>query len=331
MLTGAQSKAFLGLESTFGQGTESNLKYKLPLKTESLNRKIDMITSEAILGARAPKALAPGKLSAEGSMDIELWPKLEGVLFYLTLGKATLEDPDGTASSGDEYTSITPIDVGEDLPSSVVLVDHAGIKMLYKGMKINQLRLSAAIGSIPSVSVDFVGREETVTTATIDESSMTKPDTQPYTFKEISLLYSSDGSSFSSTEKYTNFELTINNNLDTDDYRYDGTGLRKTLSPANLEITGNVDIIFDTSTLNEEYEDKFVNAKPWGIQAVFEKNYNGTTYKFELILPSVIFSELTHDISDKGRLVLSGSFTAVLPSSGSIITVNDYNNTTGSY
>lgn len=394
--TGAQSKLYLGLESSFGTGAKADLKYKIPIRSESINRRLEAITSEALLGLRIPMSMVPGRDGAEGSFEAELWPNSAGVLFYLTLGKSVLDGGTGA-------TKITPVGTGEDLPSAFVWVSHSGIPLTYKGIKFNQLRLTASVGAIPTVSVDVVGRQEvlgsvntnetfsgdgstttftlsntpvvpesetvevdgsqqtrgtdytidyetgviTFTTApssgtdnisvtydyfdSVDETSITyKPTVDPFTFKEISLLYSDDGTTFSSTVKYTNFELTINNNLDADDYRFDGTGLRYTLMPANLEITGSLDIVLDYNAIAKDYQ-KFTNFADWGIKAVFEKVKDSTTYKLEIVLPRVRFSELNHDINDAGRLTLSGSFTALGPSSDAPIEVYDYVNTTGSY
>ncbi|HEW92297.1 MAG TPA: hypothetical protein ENF81_07125 [Thermotogaceae bacterium] len=391
---GALSKVYLGLESAFGQGSKSDLLYKLPVRTESINRRMDPITSEALLGARSPSSLIPGREGAEGSMEIELWPKTAGVLFYMVLGKS-----EQTTVETETVTKITPISAGEDLPSAVVMVSHSDIPMLYKGLKFNQARLAASVGSIPTLSIDVVGRQEVIETQSVtdenvsgsgtvytlanhpvvpgsltvkedgtavdpseytvdwgtgkitfntaptgtitadyeyfdsdvDETGMTVFEVDPFTFKEITLMYGDDSTPLTTTVKYTNFELTINNNLDTDDYRFDGTGLRYSIMPANLEITGSLDIVMDYEAVAFDYKQKFVNFEDWKIKAVFEKEKGGNTYKLEILLPRVRFSELNHDINDAGKLILTGSFTALAPASGDVIEVYDYVNTTGSY
>lgn len=318
--TGAKSQVLLGIESAFG--TEANAKYKLPFTSESLNHKIEAIKSEALLGVRGTKSLAPGKEGAEGSIEAEAYPSTTGVLFYLALGKAILEDPDATPSSGDEYSKIVPIGLSEDLPSASIEVNHSGESFKYLGMKVNQLKFTGAVGAIPKIAVDFVGKEEQ--SGALTQGTMTNPDADPYYFKDL-ILYTDN--IITATDLYSSIELTINNGLDNDDYRLDGTGLRKTVDAGMLEITGTIDIIFDSTTVAGEYG-KFKNFTDAAIGIKLEK-VSGE--KLTIYLPRLKFSEMPHDISDAGKITLRASFTALIPDTGDIIEVHDYTNTTGTY
>ncbi|AEX84781.1 hypothetical protein XO10_00655 [Marinitoga sp. 1135] len=318
--TGAKSSVLLGIESSFA--TEATLKYKLPFKSESLNHKIETAKSEALLGIRGTKSLAPTKEGAEGSLELEAYPTSAGLAFYLALGKAALVDPDGTADSGDEYTKITPIDLNSDIPSATVQVDHSGQKMKYLGMKVNSLKFSGAVGSIPSISLDLVGKEEVVGAGT--EGTIVDVDDQPFFFKELT-LYTDDFQT--TTDLYSSIELNIGNNLDADDYRLDGTGKRKTLEAGNLEITGSLDIIFDASVVSGEYS-KFKNFQDGAIGIKLEK---ATGEKLTIYLPRINFSEMTHDIGGAEKIMFKANFTALIPDTGDVIEVSDYQNTTGTY
>ena len=318
--TGAKSSVLLGIESAFA--TEATLKYKLPFKSESLNHKIETVKSEALLGIRGTKSLAPTKEGAEGSLELEAYPTSSGLAFYLALGKASLQDPDGTADSGDEYTKITPIDLNSDIPSATVQVDHSGQKMKYLGMKVNSLKFSGAVGSIPSISLDLVGKEEVIGAGT--EETIVDVDDHPFFFKELT-LYTDDFQT--TTDLYSSVELNIANNLDADDYRLDGTGKRKTLEAGNLEITGSLDIIFDSSVVSGEYN-KFKNFQDAALGIELEKE---SGEKLTIYLPKINFSEMTHDIGGAEKIMFKANFTALIPGSRDIIEVADYQNTTGSY
>ncbi|SHE48137.1 hypothetical protein SAMN02745164_00514 [Marinitoga hydrogenitolerans DSM 16785] len=318
--TGAKSSVLLGIESSFA--TEATVKYKLPFKSESINHKIETAKSEALLGIRGTKSLVPTKEGAEGSLELEAYPTASGLAFYLALGKSVLMDPDSTPSSGDEYTKITPIDLTADIPSATVQVDHFGQKMKYLGMKVNSLKFSGAVGSIPSISLDLVGKEEVIGAAT--QGTIVDVDPQPFFFKEL-ILYTDEF--VTPTDLYSSIELNIANNLDTDDYRLDGTGKRKTLEAGNLEITGSLDIIFDASVISGEYT-KFKNFQDAQLGIKLEKT---TGEKLEIFLPRVNFSEMTHDISGAEKIMIKANFTALIPTSGDIIVISDYQNTTGTY
>lgn len=309
--TGAKSSILLGIESTFGNA--ATLKYRIPFTSESINFRADMQTSEALLGVRGIKALAPGKLGVEGTIGAEVYPYSTPVLFFLALGKATLET---------DHTKIVPISLTEDLPSATIQVNHAGQKFHYIGTKVNQLTFSGSVGAIPKVSIDVVGKDEIEGGAV--EGTITEPGDEPYYFRELK-LYTDNFTT--TTDLYSSIELTINNNLDTDDYRLDGTGKRKTLEPQRLEITGRLDIIFDASVISGEYA-KFKNFQDAALGIELAKS---TGEELQIYLPRIRFSEINHDIGGAEKIVMSASFTALIPASGDIIEVRDYVNTTGSY
>ena len=311
MITGAKSSVLLGIESSLGQ--EAQATYKLPFTSESLNHTVEAIRSEALLGNRGIKSLAPGQIGAEGSLDVELYPETAGVLFYLALGKSVLDV---------DHTKITPIALTEDLPSASIEVNHGGEAFKYLGMKINQLRFSGSVGAIPTVSADFVGIEEQ--SGSLTEGTIVTPGDDPYYFKELK-LYTDEFST--TTDLYSSIELTINNNLTTDDYRLDGTGKRKTLEAAQLEITGTIDIILDSSVITNEYT-KYKDFTEASIGIELAKDATNT---LKIYIPRLLFSNMTHDIGGPDKVMLRAEFTALIPQSGEIIYVEDYTNDVGSY
>ncbi|AJW76918.1 hypothetical protein X275_01355 [Marinitoga sp. 1197] len=309
--TGAKSSILLGLESSFA--TAASLKYKLPFKSESINHKIEALKSEALLGLRGTKNVAPGKESVEGSIEMEAYPNSLGVLFYLALGKSSLDT---------DHAKIVPISNTEDLPSATIQVDHSGQKMLYKGIKVNNLKFSGAVGAIPNISIEVLGVDEIIGGGT--EGTISEPGDEPYYFKELT-LFTDNLTTF--TDMYSSIEFTLNNNLDAEDYRLDGTGKRKTIDEGKFEISGTIDIIFDSTTISGEYTEykNFTNAQ-LGIK--LEK---ATGEKLTIYLPKIRFTEMTHDISGPDKIVLKANFEGLLPAAGDIIEVHDYVNTTGTY
>jgi len=308
MYVGAKSSLLLGIETTFG--TPATLRYRIPFTSESINYKLDVQTSEALLGFRGPKALVPGKLGVEGTIEAEAYPETTGVLFYLALGKQ---------ETATDHTKITPIGLTEDLPSATIQVDHGGQKIHYTGVKVNQLTFSGSVGAIPKLSLDVVGVDEIMGGAT--EGTLTVPGDEPFYFKELKLY---TDQFVTTTDLYSSIELTINNNLDTDDYRLDGTGKRKSLPAQQLEVTGRIDIIFASSVVSGEYS-KFKNLTDAALGIELQKG----TGKIQIYLPRVRFTEITHDVRGPEKIVLNASFTALLPTTGSIIEVRDYVDTNG--
>lgn len=306
LYTGAKSSLKLGIEDTFG--TQASLKYKIPFTSESLNYTLETIRSEALLGVRGTKSLAPGKIGASGSVSLEMYPSSIGVLFYLALGKAT---------QNVDHTLIEPIGVTEDLPSATIEVSHAGEKFLFLGQKVNSLSMTANVDSIANLSVDFVGKKATTGGGT-DAAEMVEIDDDPFFFKELT-LYTDAGLTIKANNM-SEITLNIANNLNEDDYRLDGTGERATLEPGALEITGSLNIIFDETLLNGKYKD-FVEFNDVVIGAKFEKSADE---KFTILIPRAKLTNLTHDIDGPGRISVSADYEAILNSAGKIIEVKDY-------
>ncbi len=306
LYTGAKSSLKLGVETAFG--SQATLKYKIPFTSESLNYTLETIKSEALLGLRGTKSIAPGKIGASGSVSLEMYPSSIGVLFYLALGKAT---------QNVGHTLIEPIGVTEDLPSATIEVDHAGEKFLFLGQKVNSLTMTANVDSIASLSVDFVGKKAITGEGTY-ATQMVEIDDDPFFFKELT-LYTDAGLTIKANNM-SEITLNIANNLNEDDYRLDGTGERATLEPGALEITGSLNIIFDETLLNGKYKD-FVKFNDVVIGAKFEKSVDE---KFTILIPRAKISNLTHDIDGPGTIAVSADYEAILNSAGEIIEVKDY-------
>ncbi|MGM0641948.1 MAG: phage tail tube protein [Thermotogota bacterium] len=311
---GAKSSVKLGIESTFG--TEANVKYKIPFTSEGLNHTLETVRSEALLGLRGTKSIAPGKTGAAGSLDVEAYPSSIGVLFYLALGKVTQQDPDTTSDSGDEYSVITPIGVTEELPSATLEINHSGEAFKYLGQKVNSLSFTGNVDNIANLSVDFVGIEASTGSAT-EDSTMVEIDNDPYYFKELT-IYTDDFTT--TTDTMSEVSLTIENNLADDDYRLDGTGKRKTIDAGNLSITGSSSFIFDSDLVTNQYNE-FVNFTDAALGIKLEKT---SGEKLTIFLPRIKFTNMTHDIGGPGKITVSADWEALINSSGNIITVEDH-------
>ena len=320
LATGAKSSLLLGIETSWA--TAAELKYKIPITSESLNRRVEALRSEALLGNRASIAVAPGQEGVEGSIDVELYPATTGVLFYLALGKATAQDPDETPESGDEYTEITPIGVTEDLPSATVRVDHGGIKDWdFIGLRVRSLNFEGAVGAIPRVTLDLLGKNDGESLAT--ENITVTPDTEPFYFKELTL--SKDGTAYN-VDDYSDIRLTITNNLSEDDYVLDGTGQRIDITPGDLQITGTATLLFNSDVVMDEYT-KFQNWTTFSLWIKLTKNLTD----FIIYLPKLQITEMTHDIGGKDKISFDMSFEALDDGSNGIIVVEDHFVTDASY
>lgn len=308
----ARSGVGIGIEATFGTAATS-LGYRLPFTSESLNQKIDMLKSEAKLRSRFTKAMGLGKEGAEGELSMELYPEIAGLFFYLALGNSVLDV---------DHAKITPIDFGDgSLPSVSIGVSHDGIPFDYLGMKVNSLKLDAALNAIAKISANFIGVQE-VDGAISDDASIVVPS-EPYWMREMT--FSLDGFS-TVADDLSSVSLSIENNLDNDDYRADGTGQRKSLEAQAFGLTGNIEAILDAST-KASLLAKYKSGEDIQLAVKFEKTGGS---KLIVTMPKLRLTEAPHDISD-GKILVKAGFTGVKPSAGNIIEVEDYYNATGTY
>lgn len=315
-ITGASTTIKIGKESSFGEA--ANLTLLLPIITESLGDTTETESSEAIFGMRGKKDISKGKISAGGNIDLEMWSNSFGFVFWGLLGKAVLET---------DKTVITPIDPvsnpSEELPSFTIEKNQGGQKFLYTGSKINSLDLDLTVGQRPKMTLSIESKKETVSAGT--ESADLKNFGNKFVFKNM-IFYKDEFTSAAS--RWSNMKISVKNNIDTDDYRADGTGERASLDAQNLEVTGSLDVIFDTAAVSGEYT-TFKNDSDFSIGAQFE---NGSGDKYEIFLPKVKFTSLKHETSGKEKITLSGEWEAIIPDDNSaIIKVTDYNNSTGTY
>jgi len=315
--TGAKSGIKLGIESTWG--TPATLKYLLPFTSESLNYKVETSKSEAILNTRGTKAIAPGKEGVSGSIEVEAYPKISGLLFYLALGKASLKDPDEDANSGDEYIEVKPIGISEELPSVTARVNHGGVKTLdYTGLRVNTLNFEGSVGAIPKISMDLVGLAESENVAT--EGTVETLDKEPFYFKE--LLLSKDGVTYN-VNNYSDIKFSISNNIDEDEYALDGTGKRRGLGAGALEITGNATLILDSSAFSGEYT-KFKQWQTFELYIKLSKSGKDLIVR----LPMLQITEATHDVGGKDKITMNLKFEALEDETYGPIVVEDHWRTT---
>ena len=320
LATGARSSVKLGIETSWA--TPAELKYVVPVTAESLNYRIENIRSEALLNRRASLAIAPGQEGVEGSIDVELYSEVAGLLFYLALGNTSAEDPDSTPESGDEYTKITPIGVTGDLPSATIRVDHGGIKAWdYTGLRVRSLDFEGAVGAIPRLTVDFVGKSQGEDLAT-DNVTVT-PSSEPFYFKELTL--SKDGTVYD-VATYSDIRFTISNNPTEDDYVLDGTGQRIDITPGDLQITGTATLIFGSDVVSDEIA-KFQNWTSFELYLKLTKN----STDFIIHFPKLQITEISHDIGGKDKITVDMSFEALDDGSNGIIVVEDHFVTDANY
>ena len=315
-ITGASTKVKIGKESSFG--TPGDLTHILPITSEALSDNVEMESSEALYGKRGKKDLNRNKEAAGGNIDLEVWSKSIGLILFGALGKATLDT---------DKTILTPIDQianpTDDLPSFTIEKNQGGQTFLYPGSKINTLDIDLTVGQRPKLSISVESKKEEIASGT--DAATVEDFGNKFVFKDLK-FYKDEF--VTSASRWSNMKISLNNNLDGDDYRPDGTNERSAIDPQDLEITGSLDLIFDATSVSGEYT-AFKNDQDFSIGVLLE---NGTGEKIEIFIPKAKFTSIKHDTGGKEKINLSGEWEAILPDDGTdLIKITDYMNSTGTY
>lgn len=305
-MRGSNIKVYVNKETSFN--TENTVaKYKMPVKSFSVNESKEMVESEALLGLLGTVDEQEVKRMVEGSMELEYFPSIAGVVFDLGLGKSTLD------------TDKTLIEPDYTLPSFTILANLDGNLFNYTGVKVNTLSFSGSVDGIPSITLDVLGVKE-IMGATQDTATQVDTGTQPFYITEMTI--SQDGTTFDVND-YSSISFDINRNLNGDDFGINGVQIyRKTIEEGKMELTGSADFNFDISKYTE-----YKNNVEFSLFIKLERDGKSITIK----LPRLKWTSLPHDVSDAGTVKVTGEFKGLIDATDGLIKVTDTFNATGDY
>lgn len=277
-------------------GADSYIKIKLPMRSESINPRYNsVVSSEALLGNRAPVGTYVGQLTYEGTIEAELFDLTEnaGVPKYkhAMLGAVLL------AFFGKYDDTNKKITLSSNAPTiAAVEINHGGSVLTYVDAVLTSLRFSFTTDGMPTVSMDLRAKGVgTAPTANIvDFSNLTYSN--PYTAKNIAIKV---GSSVV-TDKVSRFE--VNFSQDVVDYFTFGSFNARDIKPSRvgmaevtIEYYPNVVASIDlSSSLNTA----FVNGTACADDIIVEisspiKSTETAVMKFS----RAFVTEYTHDIN----------------------------------
>ncbi|AJW76917.1 hypothetical protein X275_01350 [Marinitoga sp. 1197] len=292
--TGFSSQLFIGTEKKFNE--EATLKYIIPFTSENINEKKEIVNSEALLGKRANNSIVETKKYVSGNVDLEIYPEIFGYMFLLALG---------WVEKASDYIKITPVKVFQEIPSSTIQVSHNDIDFIYTGMKINEINLKFGLNET-KFSVGFEGIREIQKSGTYDLQNLSF--TNQLTFRQFSIEKDDI-----IKDNVIELNLSIKNNIETNDYVF-GELYRQSLTTGNLEIEGDMKILFDIETYN--------NYKNFQKNKLLFKFDNGVD-KFEIEIPSAKFYDVEHNIVDEKQIVMECK---ILATGKDLIEIRDYTN-----
>lgn len=251
----------VALESSYG--TYSAPTRFLPFRSEELSFEQERLDSEAIIASRTVPSSALwilGSRQVSGSVDLDATAASQGILWYAALGSVS------TTGTGPYTHVFTPGDLdGLSLSIQVGRPDLSGNvrPFSFVGCKVSSLELSVETGSIPSLTVEFLGRD----------LSMSQPLSTP-AFAATPQIFSSHRTTVSiagSSVNARSFTLSIENPLSDDRYRTADDLLLEPHLVGYREITAEIEVEFvDLTQWN-----RFLNADIVTVETVLQP-LNGT-------------------------------------------------------
>lgn len=231
-----------------------------------------------------------------GTIEQHLHPEESVLLFASALGGGVVTS---TITTG-AYSHLLTAGNFADSISSVAFNVRKGADFTYRftGCRANAMTISGNVGEVIKVSYDMIGKDGTQLSEDIsDELSISS--IAPFTFVNGTFSYSG------TAECITGFELTVNNNLVSDNNaRCLGSNLLSVLPATRREIEFKINQRFDTTTTLG----RFLNAENAAVQLVFQSASIGSTnqyYKCTIDMPKVYQNSSDPELGGSGDILAS--------------------------
>ncbi len=234
---GSNVKILIDTETVFKSNPSPDAMY-LPFVSESIRLNRNLISSNTIRSSRDPQQPVRGNVEISGDITIELAPQHGRLLKHIYGGYAA-------AITGEMYThtyKIGSLPVGMVIEKQFTDIDSARY-FQYNGCRVNSFRMSAKSEGMIECTVNIMGAKETISVNSMDA---TPTDLGFTPFEAFEATITKDNVALGGV---TEFEFTLENNLDGDNYIIDGTGERDSMPAGAAKVTGTVRAIFDSITL----------------------------------------------------------------------------------
>lgn len=270
--------------------------------SEAFKLEIDTKMVETINTTRNYRRRFMGNYVVNGSIEAPLNPAVDGMC-YLVINALGGTVTSAVVGATIAYTHT--IKEGD-------LVNTASIKGLsflvrrgaddwkwqYHGCRVNNLTIKGDIGSEVMMSAELIGRTSTVTAATI--TTVAFSDVTPVSFTGITIGIGATTSTYSTTT-YTGFELSINNNLVSDDKaRSLGSNLLTILPAGMRDVKLKLTQRFDTTSSYVDYVANTAKCFQITLDTGVTIAAAGGNYQMVFTIPRAVYGPNQPNIGDAG-------------------------------
>jgi hypothetical protein len=238
MGSGSNTQMLYQAEAAFGVTNPTPDAIVMPIVSEGLDAKRNLIRSNVIRAGRNPQKPKQGKLSLGGSISTELNPFM-GVLLHHAIGTVV------TTGAGTNKTHV--IKIGALPPSLSFEKGFLDLTtpefFLMNGLRTNKMGFEIGPEGPLPVSMDYIGRSVTPGITSFD-STPTDFGHLGWDMSEVALL---EGGSALSIGAKVAFD--INNDCDGDMYVIGGNGLRHSIPEGASLVEGVLTALFENMSI----------------------------------------------------------------------------------
>lgn len=316
------SGAALGFNALLGFGEETTWGTKITatsfmeFNSESFSKDIEEEKLESLGGGRGFIRRVLKQVSVAGNLSYDLHP-IDGtrLIRHAMMGSVTSAQIGATGSYNHTFGTGDISQISQKGLSFEVRPDSLTTTSFYfTGMRVNSMKISGEVNQPVKAEMSFVGKDGT-TGAFATTTALYSP-AQPFLFQHV--YYYVDGSiaSLTSTslEQIISFELTLENNLQSDnDARSLGDVTPTTLPPGRRSVMLAVTQRYDTTTA----WDRFRLGTQLAARVKIDTGVTigavagAGTYAITFDLPQVYFNKAQPEIGGPGLLTYKYDLTAI--------------------
>lgn len=323
--------SFLGIAQESTWGTFSDAMTYVEFNSESLKKMHEEILLESINGTRNYKKRFSGNISVSGSLDVDcnvasdaivrcLWQAMGGSItcatvtanvYTHTLNWGNMESNKrntGSASAADIKGLSMQIRKGGD-------GTHTGTTTWnLRGMRINTATIKGEIGRPVVCTFDMVGKGCTITAST---PTAVYSDIKPLFFDSVNVYFADSITNAAPTEEiFQNFEVTINNNLVSDNSARElGTRMLSVLPPTRMDVSLKLTQRYDTITAYNRWIQNTMCAiiiKCISSTYITASTTAGTTYSMIINLPACYLNDPMVEVGGADMISQELNFSCIL-------------------
>lgn len=300
---GVRAYVAVGKEGTYGTYTAPSRAVEAlscGFMTEIESEKIDSLG----LGKRGSHKRVQKDKKVSGPLEVYVHPQESVLLMANAMGGGIVS----TSLTTGAYThSLSAGNFDTDAASLCFNVRKGSTHTFrYSGGRVNQMKLTAAVGECVKASFDFIFKDSTITTSDDLQSALSISSVLPFTYVDGNFQYAATEALADTTtarEPIQAFELTLSNGLVSDSpARGLGSSVLQILPATRRNVEFKITQRFDTSTAYN----RAIQATSGAVLLKFRSFSIGSTnqfYEMTISMPKVIYDKADIELKDTGSIL----------------------------